>query len=60
MVASALALAFLPLERFGDAIVAELRAGAASGRLRNVADELSIALGEPAERVLVHEASTPS
>lgn len=61
MVAAALVVILLPLERLGETIVADLRASSASaGRLRNIVDELSIAIGEPAEHVVVHEAAIPN
>ena len=61
MVVAAVLIAAVPLERIGATIVGDLRAeSAAAGRLRNVAEELSIAIGEPAEHVVVHEASIPN
>ena len=61
MVVAALIVTLLPLERLGEMIVADLRAtGATTGRLRDIADELSIAIGEPAEHVLVQEATIPN
>ena len=61
MVLAALIVILLPLERLGDTIVADLRAtGATAGRLRNIADELSIAIGEPAGHVLVQAATIPN
>ncbi len=62
--AAVLALAtilLLPLDVIGGWIVRELRAAYVDqGRLRNVAEEISIALGEPAGRVLVHESAIPN
>ena len=60
VIAAALIVAFLPLERLGDTIVNELRADNASGRLRNISDALAIAVGEPVEHVVVHEADAPN
>jgi len=60
-VVAAAAIAAVPLDRVGDVIVGDLRAeSAGAGRLRNIADELSIALGEPTDHVLVHEAAIPN
>lgn len=58
---AALVVALLPLERVGTTIVGDLRTGdAADGRLRNIADELSIALGESTGSVLVSHADIPN
>ncbi len=59
VVAAAIVL-LLPLERVGDEIVAELRADATGGRLRNVAEEVSIAIGEASGHVVIHEAEIPN
>ena len=58
-VAAAIVLA-LPLERLGDEIVAELRAEATEGRLRNVAEEVSVAIGEVPGHVVIHDADVPN
>ncbi len=60
VVAAALIVAFLPLERLDDTIVGELRADDASGRLRNIADALALAVGETVEHVVVQEADSPN
>lgn len=60
VIVAALIVAFLPLERLGDTIVGELRADDANGRLRNIAHALALAVGEPVEHVVVHEADTPN
>jgi hypothetical protein len=61
MVVAAGLIAVLPLQRLGTAIVGDLRAeDATPGRLRNVAEELSIAIGEPADHVVVHESTIPN
>ncbi len=61
LVAAAVLLALLPLERLGEEIVGDLRAKpVADGRLRNIADEVSLAIGEPADHVLVHDAGIPN
>jgi hypothetical protein len=60
MVVAAAIVILLPLERVGDEIVAELRAHATEGRLRNVADEVSIAIGEGPGHVVIHEADIPN
>jgi hypothetical protein len=61
VVLAALVVALLPLERVGSAIVGDLCTGDdADGRLRNIADELSIALGETAGTVLVSRVDIPN
>lgn len=61
MVLAAVLIAAIPLKRVGATIVGDLRAeSATAGRLRNVAEELSIAIGEPADHVLVHESTVPN
>ena len=60
MVVAAVLIALLPLERLGDEIVADLRADAAEGRLSNIAEEVSIAIDEPADHVVVHPADIPN
>lgn len=61
MIAAAAAVLLIPLERLGGEIVSELRADSAGGgRLRNVADEISIAIGEPSGTVVIHEADVPN
>lgn len=59
--ALAAALMFaLPLERVGEAIVTELRGNEERGRLRNVAEEVSIAIGERPGRVVIHGTDFPN
>jgi hypothetical protein len=60
MVVAAAIVLLLPLERVGGEIVAELRAEATDGRLRNVAEEVSIAIGEASGHVVIHEADIPN
>lgn len=60
MVVAAAIVLLLPLERVGDEIVTELRAEASGGRLRNVAEEVSIAIGEAPGHVVIHEAGIPN
>ncbi len=61
MIVAALVVILLPLERIGATIVTDLRAtGATSGRLRNIADELSAAIGVPADGVVVLETTIPN
>lgn len=60
MVAASLIVMSIPIDRIGEAIVGELRGDAADGRLRNVADELSIAIGEAPGHVLVHATDVPN
>ena len=60
MVVAAAVVLFLPLERVGDMIVAELVANDADGRLRNVAEEVSVAIGETPGHVVIHEAAVPN
>lgn len=60
MVLAAVCILALPLERVGDRVLRDFQAGEADGRLRNVADGLAIAIGEPPGRVLIHEAEVPN
>ncbi len=61
MVLSAVLLVALPMERIGAAIVGDLGDHTvADGRLRNVAEELSIAIDEPADHVVIHESPVPN
>ncbi len=53
-------VAILPVQRLGDRLVGDLRAGEADGRLRNVAEEVSIAISEPPGRVLIHGSDIPN
>ena len=59
VVAAAIVLLF-PLERLGGEIVTDLRAEATDGRLRNVAEEVAIAIGETSRHVVIHEAEVPN
>ena len=60
MVLAAAIVLLLPLQRVGNEIVSELRANATDGRLRNVAEEVSIAIGEVSGHVVIHEADIPN
>ncbi len=60
MVLAAVLILSLPLERVGARVLRDFQAGDADGRLRNVADGLAIAIGEPPGRVLIHEAAIPN
>lgn len=60
MVVAAAIVLLLPLERLGDEIVAELRAEVTEGRLRNVAEEVSVAIGEVPGHVVIHDADVPN
>ena len=60
MIVAGAIVVFLPLERIGDAIVDELVAGDAAGRLRNVAEEVAVAIGERSGQVVIHESEIPN
>jgi Zn-dependent protease with chaperone function len=57
MVLAAVAVATIPLKRIGTAIDADLRGFHADGRLRNVAGEISVAIGVQPRSVMVHPAT---
>lgn len=58
---AAAAVLFLPLERLGDTIIGELRAASTeSVRLRNIVEEISIAIGEATDHVVVHDSAIPN
>jgi len=57
---SAFAVWLYPIDRVGHHIATELRATQAVGRIRNVADEISIAIGEPPGHVLIHDDPFPN
>ncbi|NNE11713.1 MAG: hypothetical protein HKN41_05640 [Ilumatobacter sp.] len=61
VVVATMLIAALPVERLGSAIVEDLKEHPpADGRLRNVADEVAVAVGERVEQVLVVEATIPN
>ncbi len=57
---AALAVWLYPIDRIGHHIATELRAAQAAGRIRNVADEISIAIGQPPGHVLIHDDPFPN
>lgn len=57
---SAIAVWCCPIDRVGHHIASDLQAGQATGRVRNVADEIAIAIGEPSGQVLVHADPFPN
>ena len=60
IVTATIAVVLLPLDRVGRIIVDEIEGGEADGRARNVADEIAIAIGEPAGRVIIHASAVPN
>ena len=60
MVIAGAGVLLIPLNRIGGAIVADLRATETDGRLRNVAEEVSLAIGEPAGRVVIQQSNVPN
>ncbi len=59
-VLAAAVLAFFPLNAVGAMLVGELRGHEADGRLRNVAEEIAIAISTAPERVIIHESDIPN
>jgi Zn-dependent protease with chaperone function len=57
---SALAVALYPIKRVGHHIATALRAAVADGRIRNVADEVSVAIGQPSGYVLINRDPFPN
>lgn len=60
VVLAALVVFLMPLERIGDVIVADVLGQHAHGRLQNIAEEISIAIGEAPGRVIVHDSTIPN
>ncbi len=59
-ISSALLQLCIPLTRIGERHVASFRASDASGRLVNVAEEISISTGHDPGSVLIHESEIPN
>ena len=60
IVAASVTIALMPLGRIGRTIVDEMTIEDAGGRVRNIADEISIAIGETPGRVMIHDSDVPN